>query len=349
MQTITSAHISVGQSFDSAAAQQTSREIAVKLGFAPAAAEEIALAVTELASNFISHAHSGMLTLRLLDTGDRMGIEVEADDQGPGMRNQERLFPGSDPIGNGLDYGLDSVKRLMDEIEIGSTAALGTRILCRRWLNPKVDPAMKKDHPWQVGVATRPCHLAAANGDAFVIRECAGHLLAGVIDGLGHGEAAQQAALAAQAYVQSHPEMPLDQLFRGVNSACRGTRGVVMALARFASPTEMTLANLGNIEMRTWTSSERFEIVVQRGFLGAQEDQVRVQKHRWDPKWMFVLHSDGLRAQWQWSDFPGLQHGPPQAAANELLKTLAKDDDDATVLTVKSWGAEPGHRDMSKS
>jgi anti-sigma regulatory factor (Ser/Thr protein kinase) len=340
MQTVTGAQISVGQSFDCAMAQETARQIAHKLGFAAESSEEIVLAVTELASNLVRHAHSGTLIFRLLNSGDRAGIEVEAQDHGPGVLDQERLFPRSDPTSSGLDYGLSTVNRSMDEIEISSTAALGSRMLCRRWLRPKADPAI--DCPWQVGVATRPCHLAAANGDAFVIREWDGHLLAGVIDGLGHGEPAQQAALAAQSYIQSHYELPLDQLFRGVNQACHGTRGVVMALARFASPTEMMLANLGNIEMRTWTGKERFEIAVQRGFLGAKEDDVRVQRHRWDPNWMFVLHSDGLRAQWQWSDFPGVQHRPAQAVANQLLSALAKEDDDATILTVKSWGAGPG-------
>ncbi len=34
-------------------------------------------------------------------------------------------------------------------------------------------------------------------------------------------------------YVESHFEEPLVAIFRGTGRACRGTRGVVMALARF--------------------------------------------------------------------------------------------------------------------
>ena len=114
-----------------------------------------------------------------------------------------------------------------------------------------------------------------------------------------------------------------------------------MALVRFESPTAMTLANLGNIEIRPWTDAERLQILVQRGFLGAHQDRVRVQQHRWDPGWMLVLHSDGLRTQWQWTDFPGLEREAPQAVADRLFGILAKRDDDATILAVKNWSAEP--------
>jgi hypothetical protein len=39
---------------------------------------------------------------------------------------------------------------------------------------------------------------------------------------------------------------------------------------------------------------------------------------------------------WQWSDFPKLEREPAQVIADKLLKELAKDDDDATVVIVKS-------------
>ncbi|MFY9559831.1 MAG: ATP-binding protein [Terriglobales bacterium] len=333
METVASRQIPIDQLFDCAMAQQTTRKVACGLGFGEQASEEIVLVVAELTSNLVKHAGCGALTLRPLNNGARIGIEVGTEDHGPGMRDVEEAFKDRYSTGGGLGYGLGTVNRLMDELEVSSTAALGTRILCRRWLRAKADMAIV--HGWQVGVGTRPRRLAAANGDAFVIHEWNGRLLAGVIDGLGHGEPAQEAALAAQSYVQSHYDSALDKLFCGVSRACRGTRGVVMALARFESPTAMTLANLGNIEMRPWTGAKRLQITVQRGFLGAHGDHVRVQQHRWDPCWMLVLHSDGLRTHWQWTDFPGLEREPPQAVANKLLSMLAKKDDDATILAVK--------------
>jgi anti-sigma regulatory factor (Ser/Thr protein kinase) len=334
MEAVASTQIPINQLFDCAMAQQTARQITSGIGFGERASEEIVLAVAELASNLVKHAGCGALTLRPLNNGERIGIEVETEDHGPGMGDVEPAFRDGYSTGGGLGYGLGTVNRLMDEIEISSTAGLGTRVVCRRWLCAKAD--MTIIHAWQVGVATRPRRFAAANGDAFVVHEWNGRLLAGVIDGLGHGEPAQEAALAALSYVQSHYDSALDKLFCGVSRACRGTRGVVMALARFDSPTAMTLANLGNIEMRPWTGAKRLPITVQRGFLGAHKDNVHVQQHHWDPCWMLVLHSDGLRTHWQWTDFPGLEREPPQAVANKLFSVLAKNDDDATILAVRN-------------
>jgi hypothetical protein len=48
-----------------------------------------------------------------------------------------------------------------------------------------------------------------------------------------------------------------------------------------------------------------------------------------------VLHSDGLRTHWTWEDFPGLTTQSAGALAQQLLSTLAKDEDDATVIVVK--------------
>ena len=108
-----------------------------------------------------------------------------------------------------------------------------------------------------------------------------------------------------------------------------------MALAQFDSSTSMTLANLGNVEVRVWSGEERLQFIVRRGILGVGQARAIVQQHRWEPGWTLVLHSDGLRAHWQWSDFPGLERQPAQAIADSLLHKLARDDDDATVVVVR--------------
>src|SRR5208282_4833178 len=164
MPTVTSARISVSQFFDCAMAQQTAREIAHKQGFAAQPTEEIVLVVTELAAHMARHTGSGVLTIRLLDNDCGIGIEIEAENHDPGIRDPEHLFREGESAGAVLDSGLGTVQHLMDDREISSTASLGTRILCRRWLLPKAGVAIIP--PWQVGIATRPCHMGAANGDA---------------------------------------------------------------------------------------------------------------------------------------------------------------------------------------
>lgn len=327
-----SAQVSLGEALDCSMAQQAARRLTRELGFTTTHSEEVVLAVAELAANVVRHAGRGVLIFRPLDCDGRVGIEVEAEDHGPGISDIEQAFTDGYSSAGGLGYGLGTVNRLMDDLEIASTAALGTRILCRRWIRSE-----RAQLPvWELGVASRSRGGAPHNGDAFVIREWDGKLLAGVIDGLGHGEAAQHAALAVQAFVQSHYDLPLDKMFLGAGRACRGTRGVVMALSRFESPTSMTLATVGNIEARVWSGQERVEFLVKRGILGVGEVHAVVQQQRWQSGWILVLHSDGLRTHWQWDDFPGLERQPAQVIAYKLLNDLNKPDDDATVVVVRS-------------
>jgi serine/threonine protein phosphatase PrpC len=222
----------------------------------------------------------------------------------------------------------------MDEVDISSTPDCGTQIVCRRWVRHAHEDVARR--LWEVSVFTRSRGGARENGDAFVVKEWRDQLLVGLIDGLGHGEFAQRAALAAQQYVQTHYDQPLDRVFTGAGRACRATRGVVMALARFHSALRLQFANIGNVEVRTWSGAERIPFTLNRGMLGGQESRVSVQEFKWKPEWLFVLHTDGLRSHWQWSDFPGIEREPAQSVAKKLMRALAGERDDATVLAVKS-------------
>jgi serine/threonine protein phosphatase PrpC len=169
-----------------------------------------------------------------------------------------------------------------------------------------------------------------------VVKHWAESVLVGVIDGLGHGPFAHRAAQAARQYVESHFDLPLDQIFRGVGRACRATRGVVMALARFDwGQGRLTFASVGNIEARVFPGSELFPFPIRRGVIGLNAPKALITEYPWPPGHMLVLHSDGLRTHWSWKDFPGLAEQSAQALAQELLRLLVKEEDDATVIVVR--------------
>lgn len=332
MDRIKGIEIVVAQELDRGSAQQSAHRMALTLGFSGDAAQEITLVVAELTSNLVKHASHGCLTLRPVTFGDRTGIEVEATDDGPGIADIERSITDGYSTRGTLGYGLGTVNRLMDELDINSECGSGTRIVCRRWIRPPLEPCTAR--VWDIGVATRSCSSTHENGDAFVVKESQGELLVGLIDGLGHGEFAQRAALEAQRYVQTHFDQPLDNIFLGVARACRATRGVVMALARFASRDRLRFATVGNIEARVRGPQQRIPFVVQRGILGIGEVRVQVQDFCWDPCWLLVLHTDGLRTPWQWDHFPMIERDPAQLIATKLIRKLAIKKDDATVLAV---------------
>jgi len=315
-------------------ARRAAKTAAATLRFSPSVAEEIALATTELATNLIKHAQGGSLILTPLSGDGRVGLEIESLDNGPGIADVDQVLVDRFSTVGSRGTGLGAVNRLMDEFDIASRPGAGTRIVCRKWRRDH--RASSRPCPLAIGVATRSRQMDPANGDAFVIRHWAESMLVGLIDGLGHGPLANCAARAAQGYVDSHFDLPLDQIFRGAGRACRATRGVVMALARFDwGRGRLAFASVGNIEVRVFPLSRPFKFSIRRGVIGNNAPSAVVTDHPWPPGHVLVLHSDGLATHWSWKDFPGLTDRPAPAMAQELLCALAKEDDDATVVVVK--------------
>jgi len=261
-------------------------------------------------------------------------LEMVSHDSGPGIADVEQALADRFSTAGTRGTGLGAVNRLMDELDITSEHGRGTRVACRKWV--RQHPSSIRPCPLAFGVATRPRRHGEDNGDAFVVKQWAESALVGVIDGLGHGPFAHRAAQAARQYVESHFDLPLDQIFRGVGRACRATRGVVMALARFDwGQGRLAFASVGNIEARVFPGSELFPFAIRRGVIGLNAPNAMVTEHPWPPDHVLVLHSDGLRTHWTWKDFPGLAEQPAQALAQEFLRLLAKEEDDATVIVVR--------------
>jgi len=321
---------------DVATARQAVKAMAQALGFDERGREEVAIAVSELASNLLKHARQGRLTLTPLREGPRTGVEIESVDSGPGIENVEQaITDGFSTVGS-LGYGLGAVNRLTDEFDITSQhlASRGTRIVCKRWRS--VNKPIVMPCPLDVGAATRPHPAMSVNGDALVVQKSNESVLVGVIDGLGHGQPAHQAAQAARLYVENHLDRPLKDIFCGVGRACRGTNGVVMALARFDwARGRLTFGSVGNVECRVFGCSQPVNFIVRRGVIGLNAPNPVVTEHIWESSQVMVLHSDGLVTHWRSEDFPHLQEASATVAAQQLLHRLARDDDDATVVVVK--------------
>lgn len=345
--------IAVRHSSDISTARRAAKETAIAIGFGEIASEEIVIAASELASNLVRHAKGGTLTLTPLAEGGRVGLQVEATDSGPGIDDVEQAVADGFSTAGGLGYGLGTVNRLMDELDIASRrgAEYSTTIVCKRWVRAGTRSAMPC--PLEFGAATRAVPMMTVNGDAFVIKQWGESALVAVIDGLGHGQFAHRASQIARQYVESHYDQPLEAIFRGAERVCRATRGVVMALARFdffgrqksdggivrsfnpTFPIRLTFASVGNVEVRVFGSPEPMNLIVRRGVIGLNAPAPVVTEHRWDPRSVMVLHSDGVRIHWRWEDFAGPTEASATVAAQQLLRALAKDPDDATVVVVK--------------
>ncbi len=316
-------------------ATHLAKSYAGSIGFNPADCDEIALVVSELGSNLVRHASGGTIKFSQIESGDRLGIRVESEDSGPGIPDVERALTDGFSTAGSLGFGLGTVNRLMDDLEVYSRSPSGSHLVTQRWMRPQRRELRTED--LRFGAATRPYRYMPENGDAFVIMQWERFALAGVIDGLGHGPFAQRAAQTARQYLEQHFDQSLDSLFRGVQRACRATRGVVMALARFdLARNILTIGSVGNIEVRLFGSPEHFALIVRRGVIGLNAPSPALLDHPWTPECILVMHSDGLRTHWHWSEFPGLTEAAPDAIAQRLLNALGKTEDDATVVVAKN-------------
>jgi anti-sigma regulatory factor (Ser/Thr protein kinase)/serine/threonine protein phosphatase PrpC len=320
-------------------AARCTREVAKSVGFSVVECEEIVLAVTELASNLIRHAGGGALTVEAITAPGQPGICVESEDGGPGIPDIEQALTDGYSTAGSLGNGLGAVNRLMDELELRSLPAAGAHIVCRRWLRSGTGPAPL---PWlEFGAATRSYRRERENGDAFLVRQWTGNALAAVIDGLGHGPFAQRAAQTARHYIQQHFDRPLADLFRGAGRACRATRGAVMALARFdeRDRQSVTVASIGNICVRVVGDAAPINVLARRGVVGLSTQEPLTTVCPWTPTSVLIMHSDGVSSHWGWEEYKYLAREPGDYIARRLLSTLGKDEDDATVLVVRSLSA----------
>jgi anti-sigma regulatory factor (Ser/Thr protein kinase) len=320
---------------DVAIVSRKAQTLARQLGFDQTAVDEIGLVVTELGTNLVKHAGGGTLVLEHVPTEAVELLEIRTEDDGPGIADPEwALIDGSSTCAS-LGLGLGTVNRLVDHLEITSpvTPAGGTRVVCRRSNRTRARPRVS---PLDVGVATRPRFGESDNGDAFIVVHSDHEALVGVIDGLGHGRPAHIAAETARHYVEARSQLSFEDLFRGVDRACRATRGVVMALARIQfDASALLFASVGNIEARVLSAANHVQLIARRGVLGMNALQPRVTRLSWDAQSVLVLHSDGLTTHWQWESLSAALGEPSSVIARQLLRSLARPQDDATVLVAK--------------
>jgi phosphoserine phosphatase RsbX len=196
----------------------------------------------------------------------------------------------------------------------------------------------------ELGVATSALH--GRSGDRAVVARHGDRTLVAAIDGLGHGEAAAEAADAA-ASILERDGGSLEGLLRRCHEALRGTRGAVMTLAEFAAaPSLVTWVGVGNVEGRLVPSGA--DTVRARaggsglaaptlfgGVVGHNLPTVRPSSHPLHAGDVVVMATDGVRANF--ADRVSAL-GEPQAVADRILADAGRGDDDALVVVVRWLG-----------
>ena len=158
--------------------------LAKRIGMSEHRAGEVALAVSEAATNLVKHAVDGALVLRVLRTDSFAAVEFLAMDNGPGMADlAEAMRDGTSSTGT-LGIGLGAISRLADAFDVYTPPGQGTVLTGRFW--PRDNQQFRasaagrrllSDEPAVAGV-TRPISGERVCGDAWAARRDDGVLQA---------------------------------------------------------------------------------------------------------------------------------------------------------------------------
>lgn len=126
--------IGVKVSEDIVTARKAGHELAAHLGFTLTDRTMISTAISEIARNITSYAGSGEIRLLVDLREGRKALVVQAEDQGPGIRDIPRALEDGYSTGRGLGLGLPGARRLMDRLTIDSAPGRGTLIEMWKWV-----------------------------------------------------------------------------------------------------------------------------------------------------------------------------------------------------------------------
>jgi anti-sigma regulatory factor (Ser/Thr protein kinase)/serine/threonine protein phosphatase PrpC len=334
------------------AARRAVHAYAREVGFTERELAELDIVVQEIGTNAVRYATRGGWLHCTRPLGAEPGVELCYWDKGPGIYDLDRAVRDGVSTSGSLGAGLGAIRRFMDEFDAYSTVRVtgalrplpnsrrttyGTTLLGRKWVAAtRLASDAHAATARRIGVWSRPHPDELHNGDAYFIRRRSARMLCAVVDGLGHGRGAQEAARAALEILAGWQGERLEELFMATHDALRATRGAAMgAIVVDAAQEQFHYAGVGNIDVRVFGAPEHARPISANGTLGARLDRVRVWSYKWSAGTTIVLASDGLSTKWDLQDYPGLLQQSPQLLAAVLMRDYGRDTDDATVLVAR--------------
>jgi hypothetical protein len=191
--------------------------------------------------------------------------------------------------------------------------------------------------PW--GAVNVPYPGEEVSGDDWAVRTNGNELTMMVVDGLGHGPAAAEAAAEAvrlfDKYWRSGPAETLEALHKGM----RSTRGAAAAIARVDyDHSKVVFAGVGNIAAAILgpTASPK-RMMSHNGTVGHTVRRIQAIEYPLDgpASASIVMHSDGISTSWSLDAYPGLMAAHPALVAAVLYRDFSRGRDDATVLVAR--------------
>jgi anti-sigma regulatory factor (Ser/Thr protein kinase) len=313
-------------------ARELIRARGAAIGLGRIAVESLAVAASELVHNQLRHARRGRFAVRAIERAGVPGLEIVAADMGPGIADPRLALAGPGSSEGSLGAGLYGARNMVHEMDVDVRLGEGTAIRARAFAEPV-------ERRREIGILGRPFPEERVSGDHAVFVREGDTLLCAVIDGIGHGPLAGDAAAQAVAEVLANAGAGLATLLKTCDAALVGTRGAVMAVARIHEILgTVEHAAVGNVVARidgyrrTHALPESASTLGRRG---RHRARIAGETAPIAPGEALVLFSDGIASRATLADAPDVLREHPIVVAQHLLTTFGRITDDALVLVAR--------------
>jgi anti-sigma regulatory factor (Ser/Thr protein kinase) len=310
-------------------ARRAAVNVALALGFEEEWRNDIGIAATEVANNVVLHAKGGELLICSQGREGSFLLDLMAIDNGPGISNVSRAMEDGFSTTGTPGQGLGAIGRLSDSSSLYSIPEKGTIYWCR--FSPR-----KGALTCPVGVVTVPFKGETTSGDGYFTLLGETRSLYMVVDGLGHGVGASEAANEALAVVEASAQETATEIVERTHDALKKTRGAAMSVAIIDHDRKiLTYAGVGNIGATLSSGDTNRSLISQNGTLGAVLPRLQSYTYPIERNTLLIMFSDGLASKTGLSTYTGLQVRHPALIAGVLYRDFSRKRDDATVLVAR--------------
>lgn len=182
------------------------------------------------------------------------------------------------------------------------------------------------------GCAVRPLPGQTNCGDACRWWQAGALWVACIVDGLGHGEAAEVAAQRALVLADSCLSLPPHEMLRIIDRGLTETRGAACGVAQVDSHSKLLrYSAIGNIRGVLFCAAARY-LDAAPGIVGTGACVSSVVEVPWTPGDLLALWTDGMSGNLNLDRQSRHLLGAPKQLAELLLDRFASQNDDALVL-----------------
>lgn len=335
-------------------------------GFAEQDANKLATAVSELVRNILKYAGSGDATISTVAQEERRGLKVVVRDTGPGIANIDEAMRDHFSSSGTLGLGLPGVKRMVDDFHIASTVGKGTTVTVHMWAGPARAPEGARLNADVVRTAhlregrrtggrgwggvlapddgatdvecayfIRPCLGERLSGDDVLVDRRGDHVLVLVVDGLGHGRQAHEAAVRAKRCLRAEWSIDPVANVQALHRELENTVGAAVGLAVFDVPSlTARYVGIGNTVMRQMGGPVG-RVPSVEGTVGGRVRPPRAQRVQLQRRDTVLFYTDGVSDRFDVHDVPQVRYEPLPSVVRSIVERYGKSHDDATCVAVR--------------